>query len=197
MPVDGFASRQTSVACGMLRAASHRPTRSASAALSGRRRWSTVNAHAVPPRSRAQRSARIVSARLSGPPETPTASDGRGSNPPIAASAASSAAAGSIGVGGSAAAKPLLLGAGALPDCRRRIGEALVELVERQTSVLFLIGLGQRHAEIQQIVRSLRPFREALVAFGERGGGVLIAVAREIGLPQPILRVARQRVVRM
>src|SRR5580658_5697276 len=122
----------------------------------------------MPPRPRAQRSARIASARLSGPPETPIASRGRGSKPPIAVSAASS----SIRVSGLAAANALLLGGGALPHRRSRIGEGLVELVQGQARILLLVGARQRHAEIEQAVRRFRPFRKTLVALRKGGGGL-------------------------
>src|SRR3954471_12250973 len=157
-----------------------------------------VSAISRPPCSRAQRSARIVKARLSGPPETATAMNGLASKPPIAASAAfsSPSVSGAAGMAGSAA-ETLLLGRGALPDRGAGSGEIMVELGQYDTGVLLLIGAAQRHAELQQFVGRFGALRIALIARGEGGGRRGVAAARVKGLPQPVLRVARHRVVRM
>ena len=59
----------------------------------------------------------------------------------------------------SAAARSLI----AAPGVR----EIVVELGQRDAGILLLVGAGQRHAELQQIVGRLGAFRIALVAFGE------------------------------
>src|SRR5258706_11841963 len=102
----------------------------------------------------------MIRARLSGPPETATATKGRRSNPPIVASAAPS----SSTVSGNAmlfpsdrvsAAETLPLGCSLLLDIARRLRKRLIQLSQRNARILFLIGLGQRHAEFQQCIRRL------------------------------------------
>src|SRR4051794_20495062 len=157
-----------------------------------------VSAISRPPCSRAQRSARIVKARLSGPPETATAMNGLASKPPIAASTAfsSPSISGAAGMAGSAA-ETLLLGRGALLDRGAGSGEIMVELGQYDTGVLLLIGAAQRHAQLQQFVSRLRAFRPALVAFSKGARRLGVAAARVIGLAQPVLRVAAHRVIRV
>ena len=89
-------------------------------------------------------------------------SSGRGSNPPIAASAAANSCQ------ASAAAAVLLSSQDA---CSRQLacsliaalvlGKLLIELSERDAGILLLVGAGQRHAELQQIVGRLGAFRDS------------------------------------
>ena len=151
-----------------------------------------------PPLSRAQRSARMASAKLSGPPETATARNGELSKRAIEASeAANSPRVRGLGWRSacqqpsrffSATACSLI----ALPGLR----EVVIELGERDAGVLLLVGAGERHAEFQQIVGRLRPLWIVLVALGEGAGRLRVPAARVIGLAQPVLCAAGQRVVR-
>src|SRR5437879_4791045 len=89
----------------------------------------------------------------------------------------------------------LLLRLGALADRRAGVGKIVVELGEGDTGVFVLVGAGERHAELQKIVGRLGALWPALVALGKGGGGVEKAVAGEVGLAEPVLRVARHRVL--
>src|SRR5580692_8006607 len=101
---------------------------------------------------------------LSGPPETATAISGRGSNPPIAASAAANSR--SVNAERTSAAETFAFGAGVLLDRRAGVGKLLFELGEGDAGALFLVGAGQRHAELQQVVGRLGALGIALVAIG-------------------------------
>ena len=119
---------------------------------------------------RAQRSASSVSARLSGPPETATATTGRASNPPIASSAAAAPPA-------SAARRSSRSARSRRGPARRRrfffsasarfldrgagVREIVVELGQRDAGILLLIGAGQRHAELQQARRAPWSFSDS------------------------------------
>src|SRR5439155_20094460 len=83
----------------------------------------------------------------------------------------------------------------ALADRRAGVGKIVVELGEGDTGVFVLVGAGERHAELQKIVGRLGALWPALVALGKGGGGVEKAVAGEVGLAEPVLRVARHRVL--
>src|SRR6185312_1613896 len=168
----------------MPRAASHSPARPASAPLSGRNRWSTVSAQATPPRARAHLSARIARARLSGPPEVATATNGCRSKPPIAASAAASSAAGEAA---------LFVGRG-LADRGAGIGKGVIELGKGDAGILFLVGMAQRHSELQKLVGRLGSLRVVLIPLGERTGRLGVLLARVEGLADPVLRAGDQRV---
>ena len=101
-------------------------------------------------------SASRQSARLSGPPETATASRGRRSNGPSAA--ISAAKLGRVRAG--AAGRSDALGARALAgqrllDVGRRVRELLGELGVGQAGLVVLAQAFERHAELQQVVRRL------------------------------------------
>src|SRR5581483_2376696 len=132
--------------------------------------------------ARAQRSARIARARLSGPPDTATARRGAGSNPPSAAIAAANSASPSGLTAGSGAAEALLLGGRALLDRGAGPREVMVELGKGDAGVLLLVGVAERHAELEQLFGRLGALGIALVALGEDGGGIEIAGAGVIGL---------------
>src|SRR5205823_14871218 len=119
-------------------------------------------------------------------------------NPPVASSAAasSSTVSGVAAIAGSAA-EALLLRRGAVLDRGAGGGEIMVELAQRDAGVLLLVGAGERHAELQQLVGRLGAFRISLVALGKGARRLDKPAARVIGLAQPILGVAGHRVFRV
>ena len=82
-------------------------------------------------------------------------------------------------------------------DRASRAGEIVIQLGERDAGVLLLVGASERHAEFQQIVSRLGPLRIIFVALGEGAGRLRVPPARVIGLAQPVLRAAGQRIFGM
>src|SRR6266851_2984320 len=78
-----------------------------------------------------------------------------------------------------------------------RVREIAIELSERYAGVLFLVRPGERHAELQEIIGCLRPFRITLVALSKGYGRVGIFFALVIGFADPVLGVTSQRIVRV
>src|SRR5579885_3054883 len=190
--------RQARVLWEMPRAPSHRATWRASPADSRRRPWSTPRPTTSPPRARAQRSSSKVKAKLSAPPETPTAIRGWSSNGPTAViSRANSAAPRGAGGAGSAAGVAALLFPEAIGHAVRRARELLRQLGEGDAGVRRLAQLAQGHSQLQEIVRRLAVIRVLLIALGEGHRRLLVAPAHIIGLAEPVLRIARQIVRRM
>src|ERR1041385_1127768 len=99
--------------------------------------------------------------------------------------------------GAGSAAEALFFCRGAFLDRSARRREVMVELSQRDAGVLLLIGARQRHAQLQQFVGRLGAFGIALIAFREGARRFGITAARVIGLAEPILRVARHRIVRV
>ena len=89
------------------------------------------------------------------------------------------------------ATQPLFLGGRALLDRAARVREVAIELSQRDAGILLLVGAGQRHAELQEIVRRLRPLRISLVSLGEGARRFRIFAARVIGLAEPVLGACR------
>src|SRR5215472_2995092 len=183
----------------MPRAASQAATCRASPEDSGLRRWSTVNARTSPPRARAQRWSSNTSAMLSAPPETAVATTGRSSKGPSAAISRANSAAriGAISPAGSAAGVAALLFPEARGDAVRRAREFLGQLGKGDAGIRFLAELAEGHAELQKIVRRFAAVGILLIALGEGDRRVLIAAAHVIGLPEPVLGVAREIVIGM
>src|ERR1700730_2040651 len=135
---------------------------------------------------------------LSGPPETATATTGRASKPPIRSSAfANSPRVSAAADMGDSTAEAFLLRAGAALDRGARAGEIVIELGQRDAGVLLLIGAGQRHAELQQLVGRLAAFRIALLALGKGARRLDKPAACVIGLAEPVLGVAGPRILRV
>src|SRR5262245_10899258 len=133
-----------------------------------------------PPHAWAQRAASRVSARLSAPPETPTARWGADSNGPSRSRrranswSESGAAMGPVAAeDASAAAETLALARGGLLHRGRRLGIALVELAQGAAGLRLAVELAERHAELQHIVRRLVAAAVFLHAFGEGRRGAL------------------------
>ena len=95
------------------------------------------------------------------------------------------------------ATQPLFLGGRPLLDRASRVREVAIELSQRDAGILLLVGAGERHAELQQIVGRLRSLRITLVSLGKGTGRLRVSAARIIGLAQPVLGAAGQRVVRV
>src|SRR5580658_322124 len=167
----------------------------------------------LPPCARAQRSASSVSARESAPPETATATCGRGSKYPSrvmsrANSASPTAVAGVWSLPGrrcaafrppelTSAPEPFLFRDLAILDDRRHLRKIALQLGEGETGIVLAPGIAERHAQFLQIVRRLRALRIFLVPFGEGGSRRRIIAAHEIGLAQPVLRVAGELITGM
>src|SRR6185312_13791783 len=73
----------------------------------------------------------------------------------------------------------------------------LVEALEHGTGFLLLVEHRERDAELQEIVRPLRAGLVDLVALGEGDHRLLILTPRVVGLAQPVLRIAGQRMLRI
>src|SRR3954470_12778999 len=148
-----------------------------------------VSPQACPPRRLAQAWASSANAMLSGPPDTATAIKGVASKPPIRSNAAanSSAVNGATDTAGSAP-EVLLLAVGTRSDRRARVREIAIELGQRDASVLLLVGAGERHAELQELLGGFGALRVALVAFGEGCRRLDIPAARVIRFAEEILR---------
>ena len=98
-------------------------------------------------------------------------------------SAAVSGAAASVAAGGG------LLTAQCLTDRRRRVGVPLGQLAEGLAGAVTVAHRGQRHAELEQVVRRARRGIAVgpVVAREHRGGGRVV-LAEEVGLAQPVRR---------
>src|SRR5450755_4088676 len=77
---------------------------------------------------------------------------------------------------------------------RRELG---LELAEGRAGGILLPECRKRHAEPEQAVRRLLAGLVFLVALEEGVGRVLVIAAHEIGLADPVLRAARERVRRI
>ena len=75
------------------------------------------------------------------------------------------------------------------------VGKSRSSRCEGAARVLLLAEAAERHAELQEIVGGLAALGIFLIAEGEGGGGVLVFLAHVIGLAEPVLRVAGERVV--
>src|SRR6185437_1485487 len=93
------------------------------------------------------------------------------------------------------AAEMLLLLRGALLDVGRGIGEVVRKLAEGQARLLLLPDIAERHAELQEAVGTLAALRVFPIALGEGSGGVIVVLAHVEGLAEPILGIARERIV--
>src|ERR1700735_2289814 len=165
-----------------------------------------------PLRARAQRSASRVSASESAPPETATARGGPGSKHPrcsiTRAKSVSPSGAGPVRPPErwrvalrppriNSAPDPLFFRDLAILDDGLHLREIPLEPGEAETSIVLAPGIGERHAELQQIILRLRALRVFLVPFGESRGGRRKIAAHEVGLAQPVLRVGGKRITRM
>src|SRR5258707_14591407 len=117
-----------------------------------------------------------------------------GAKAPISA-AKSAAWSGAVLIGRSAG-EPLLLVGGALLDVARRAREVAVEPGEGTAGIRLLPELAQGHAELEQVVGSLPALGIFLIALGEDRGGVVVVLPHVIGLAQPVLGVAGERIIR-
>src|SRR5208282_674076 len=161
-----------------------------------------MSAVTAPPCPRAQRSASSVSAMLSAPPEQAMARrgwDSKGAKPAISAanSAWSSGAAWRAPVPSSMTltARLFLLFRIPLLDGSGRGREVMVEARIGGAGIGLLAEIGERHAELEEIVHRLAALGIFLVALGEGDGGVVPILAHVIGLTQPVLRVAGERIL--
>src|SRR4051812_19544229 len=95
------------------------------------------------------------------------------------------------------ATEPLFLRGRALLDIASRSRKVAIELRQRDTGILLLVGTRERHAQLQEIVGRLRSFRVASVPFGEgtRRFGVFAAYIK--GFAEPVLGAPRERIVGM
>src|SRR5690606_4328851 len=157
--------------------------------------WSTVKASTCPCLAFAHRTARKRRARLSAPPDTAQARSGSGSKGPSAAIKCAKFAAPRGWSPSPSAAESLPLAPGTLENLTRRIPIATLQFSQGAASIVATIEHGERHAEFQQIVGRLARFRILLEAFGEDSGGGNIVASHVVGLTQPVLRVARQRML--
>src|ERR1700722_4764940 len=161
-----------------------------------------MSAVTAPPWPRAQRSASRVSAMLSAPPEQAMARRGlvsKGAKGTISAAnsdvssgfTARAPVPSSMGL----AARLLLFRRRPLLDRGGRGREVAVEARKGGAGVRLLAEIGERHAELQQIVHRLAVLGIFLIALGEGDGGVVPILAHIIGLAQPVLRVAGERIL--
>src|SRR5437660_9463273 len=93
------------------------------------------------------------------------------------------------------ATKLLFLVLYSILDRVSRVREVAIELYERYAGVLFLVRPGERHTELQEIIRCLRSFRITLVALGKGYGRVGIFLALVISFADPVLGITSQRIV--
>src|SRR5882724_3895480 len=174
-----------------------------------------VTAVTRPPSDAAQRAASRVSARLSEPPETATASSGVFSKGPRTRISRMKRKAPSGLTAGwapepsrtgpferetkraSRAAVMFLLAPRADQQILGRAGIFAHQLRQRRAGILLLSHLAQRHAELEQVVGGLAAVGIFLEALGEGDGGLLVVAAHIVGLAQPILGVAREHIVRV
>src|SRR5271166_3247674 len=95
------------------------------------------------------------------------------------------------------ATEPLLLRHSQVPDGITGVREVVIQLNESHAGILLLVGAGERHTELQQIVGRLCPFRVALVALSIRRGRLSVFLSFVITLTEPVLSIASQRIVGM
>src|SRR5438067_542042 len=94
------------------------------------------------------------------------------------------------------AEQPVARTAGRLLYRVSRVWEVMIELRKCNAGILFLIGAGERHAELQEIIGRLRSFRVAPIPLGKGTSRFGVSLALVISLAEPILGAAGQRIFR-
>src|SRR5258708_2814905 len=118
-----------------------------------------------------------------------------GAKAPISA-AKSAAWSGAVVIGGSAG-EPLLLVGGALLDVAQRARGVAVEPREGTAGIRLLPELAPGQAEPEPGGGGRSPPGIFLIALGEDSGGVVVVLPHVIGLAQPVLGVAGERIIRV
>src|SRR5262245_44670440 len=114
--------------------------------------------------------ARCIKARLSGPPETASATRGK----PLSGSNSLPASATEIGDPFISTTGPLPLSLGLVADAFRRLWELGLQLSECRAGGILLTERRQRHAELEQRLRRLAAGFVFLIALKEGFGRILV-----------------------